>query len=209
MHPCETKNRLLTRGAAQESNVVELRDGSQVQSTRSALDEVLRQGAQKLLREAIQNEVDEYIQAHVLLRDEKGHRLVVRNGSLPQRQIQTPAGDVAIRQPRVDDRRADRKFISRLLPPYLRRTPSLEALIPALYLRGVSTGDFTEALASLLGPNAAGLSPANIVRLKEDWAKEFAQLSARDLSGKRYVYWWPMAFTSVSGWMTPPGPACW
>src|SRR5436190_12186052 len=153
------------------NNVVELREGSQVQSTRSALDEILRQGAQKLLGEAIQNEVEEYIQAHAVLRDDKGHRLVVRNGYLPERQIQTPAGDVSLRRPRVNDRRDEHQFVSKLLPPYLRRTPSLDALVPALHLRGVSTSDFTEALSSLLGPNAAGLSPANIVRLKEGWTK--------------------------------------
>ena len=169
------------------NNVVQLNDPAQVQS---ALDQVLRQGAQELLRAAIQNEVEEYIQTHAALRDEKGRRLVVRNGSLPARQIQTPLGQVSICQPRVNDRRPDHKFLSRLLPPYLRRTPSVEALIPALYLRGISTGDFSEALASLLGPNAGGLSPANIVRLKEDWSKEFAQWSGRDLTGKRYAYWW-------------------
>lgn len=172
------------------NNVVELIDPTQAQSARSALDQMLRQGAQELLRTAIQNEVDEYIQAHALLRDEKGLRLVVRNGSLPERQIQTPLGNVSIRQPRVEDRRPDHKFLSKLLPPYLRRTPSVEALIPALYLRGISTGDFTEALSSLLGPNAAGLSPANIVRLKEGWLADFKKWSARDLSGKRFVYWW-------------------
>ena len=172
------------------NNVVELNDPTQAQSFRSALDQVLREGAQDLLRTAIQKEVDEYIQSHAGLRDEKGHRLVVRNGYLPQREIQTPMGNVSIRQPRVEDRRPDQKFLSKLLPPYLRRTPSVEALIPALYLRGLSTGDFSEALTSLLGPNAAGLSPANIVRLKEDWIKDFEQWSKRDLSGKQYVYWW-------------------
>lgn len=177
------------------NNVVELNQLPQVESAtlesvRSALDEILRQGAQQLLGAAIQNEVREYIQAHAGVRDEKGHRLVVRNGHLPARELQTPAGKVSIRQPRVDDRRPDHKFLSRLLPPYLRRTPSLEALVPALYLRGISTGDFTEALAALLGPSAEGLSPANIVRLKESWTQDFAQWARRDLSGKRYVYWW-------------------
>jgi len=172
------------------NNVDQLTDCSQVQSARSALDEILRQGAQKLLGAAIQNEVDEYIQTHAAVRDEKGHRLVVRNGYLPERQIQTPLGEVSIRQARVNDRRPEQKFLSKLLPPYLRRTPSLEALIPALYLRGISTNDFSEALASLLGPNAEGLSPTNILRLKEDWAREFEQWSQRELSGRRYVYWW-------------------
>lgn len=172
------------------NNVVEIKDPAQAESCRSALDELLRLGAQQMLHAAIKNEVQEYIQTHASLRDDKGRKLVVRNGYLPERELQTPVGNVSIRQPRVDDRRPDQKFLSRLLPPYLRRTPSLEALIPALYLRGISTGDFTEALSSLLGSNAAGLSPTNIVRLKEDWAKEFATWSGRDLGSKRYVYWW-------------------
>ena len=114
----------------------------------------------------------------------------MRNGHLPERAIQTGLGAVRIAQPRVNDRRAGQKFTSRILPPYLRRVPSLDALIPALYLHGVSTRDFTEALAAILGPSAAGLSPANIVRLKAGWEQEFQQWQDRDLSGKRYVYWW-------------------
>ena len=172
------------------NNVVELQDQSQVQSARSALDEIIRQGAQEMLAAAIKTEVQEYIDDHQDQRDDNGHRFVVRNGYLPARKIQTPVGDLDIRQPRVQDRRPDHKFLSRLLPPYLRRTPTVEALIPALYLRGISTGDFTEALTSLLGPNAAGLSPTSIVRLKEDWTKEFQAWSQRKLEGKKYVYWW-------------------
>jgi transposase-like protein len=111
---------------------------------------------------------------------------------LPPRKVLTGIGGVEVRQPRVRDQRATEKvtFISGLLPRYLRRVPSVDALIPALYLRGVSTGDFTEALESILGPNAAGLSAANIVRLKEGWEGEYEQWTRRDLSAKRYVYWW-------------------
>lgn len=156
----------------------------------SALEELLRQGAQRMLQQAIENEVSEYLAAHADQRDEQGHRRVVRNGRLPRRSILTPSGPVEIQQPRVEDRRPEHKFTSRILPPYLRRTPSLDALIPALYLRGISTGDFTEALSAILGDNAAGLSAANIVRLKEGWQAEYAQWQQRDLSGKRYVYWW-------------------
>lgn len=156
----------------------------------SALDELLRQGAQQMLQQAIENEVSEYLERHVHDRDEQGHRLVVRNGRLPQRQIMTSTGAVQIHQPRVHDQRPDQKFVSKLLPPYLRRTPSLDALVPALYLRGISTGDFTEALSAILGPNAAGLSPTNILRLKEGWQKDYEQWLQRDLSLQRYVYWW-------------------
>lgn len=156
----------------------------------NALEELLRQGAQQMLQQAIENEVTEYLERHAGQRDEQGHRLIVRNGRLPQRQIMTPTGTVQIHQPRVHDQRPGHKFVSRLLPPYLRRTPSLDALIPALYLRGISSGDFTEALSSILGPNAAGLSATNILRLKEGWQTDYEQWQQRDLSGKRYVYWW-------------------
>jgi transposase-like protein len=155
----------------------------------TALEELLRQGAQQMLQRAIENEIAEYLERHGE-RDADGHRLVVRNGRLPQREIMTPLGSTQIHQPRIHDRRPGCKFSSEILPPYMRRTPSLDALIPALYLRGVSTGDFGEALSALLGPNAAGLSPTNIVRLKEGWQEEFQQWEKRDLSQKRYVYWW-------------------
>ena len=155
-----------------------------------ALEEVLREGARKLLAEAIEAEVAEYIDRHAEAVGPDGRRLVVRNGHLPERELMTGIGPVKVRQPRVDDRRKDRKFTSRILPPYMRRVPSLDALIPALYLKGISTGDFTEALSAILGENAAGLSPTNIVRLKEGWKKEYEEWSKRDLSGKRYVYWW-------------------
>lgn len=159
-------------------------------SSRSALDELLRQGAQRMLQAAIEAEVEAYVEQHQGSVSEKGRRLVVRNGRLPERPVQTGLGPVRIEQPRVNDRRAGHKFTSRILPPYLRRVPSLDALIPALYLHGVSTGDFTEALAAILGPSAAGLSPANIVRLKAGWEQEFQQWQGRELSEKRYVYWW-------------------
>ena len=155
-----------------------------------ALEEVLREGARKLLAEAIEAEVAEYIDRHAEAVGPDGRRLVVRNGHLPERELLTGIGPVKVRQPRVDDRRKDKKFTSRILPPYMRRVPSLDALIPALYLKGISTGDFTEALSAILGENAAGLSPTNIVRLKEGWKKEYEEWSKRDLSGKRYVYWW-------------------
>ena len=142
-------------------------------SSRSALDELLRLGAQRMLQAAIEAEVSAYVEEHQGSVSENGLRLVVRNGRLPERPLQTGLGPVRIQQPRVNDRRAGHKFTSRILPPYLRRVPSLDALIPALYLHGVSTGDFPEALEAILGPSAGGLSPANIVRLKAGWEQEF------------------------------------
>jgi len=173
----------------EEQNVIGLEKQVEAHG-RSFLDELLRQGAQRMLQTAIEQEVSEYVDQHQASVSAGGRRLVVRNGHLPERAIQTGLGAVRVEQPRVDDRRAGQKFSSRILPPYLRRVPSLDALIPALYLHGVSTGDFTEALAAILGPSAAGLSPANIVRLKAGWEQECQQWQERDLSGKQYVYWW-------------------
>jgi transposase-like protein len=173
----------------EEQNVIGLEKQVEVHG-RSFLDELLRGGAQRMLQKAIEQEVSEYVDQHQASVSAEGRRLVVRNGHLPERAIQTGLGPVRVEQPRVDDRREGQKFSSRILPPYLRRVPSLDALIPALYLHGVSTGDFTEALAAILGPSAAGLSPANIVRLKAGWEQECQQWQERDLSAKHYVYWW-------------------
>lgn len=162
---------------------------------RDLLTEVLRKGAQKMLAEAIEAEVEEYIREHEEVKDEDGHRLVVRNGHMPQRELQTPVGKVTVKKPRVDDRRVDEegnrmRFTSRILPPYLRRTKSIEELIPWLYLKGISSGEFPEALGALLGPGAAGLSANTVMRLKEQWAEEFRSWQKRSLEGKRYVYFW-------------------
>lgn len=122
-----------------------------------------------------------------------GRRVVVRNGHLPARTIQTPLGDVPIKQPRVRDRRpaGEREtFQSSILPPYLRKTKSLEDLLPWLYLKGVSTGDFSEALAALLGPEASGLSASTITRMKAGWEDEYKDWQGRSLVGKQYVYLW-------------------
>lgn len=160
------------------------------QLPRTPLEEILREGARRMLMTAIENEVREYVEAHGHLADENGHRLVVRNGSMPERDLTTGVGPVRIRQPRVHDRREDHRFTSAILPPYMRRAPSIDALIPALYLKGVSTGDFSEALAAILGDGAAGLSAANIVRLKASWEEDYKAWSKRDLSRKEYVYIW-------------------
>jgi len=162
---------------------------------RDVLTEILRQGAQRMLAEAIENEVAEYITAHTATRDPAGHRLVVRNGYAQGRAIQTGVGSVEIRRPRVNDKRVDAdghrlRFTSKILPPYLRRTKSLDELIPWLYLKGISTGDFPEALQALLGPAAGGLSATNICRLKRTWEDDWKQWVRRDLRSKHYVYIW-------------------
>ena len=162
---------------------------------RDVLAEILRHGAQQMLAAAIENEVAEYIVAHAHQQDAAGHRLVVRNGHTPARSIQTGIGAVEVARPRVDDRRLDAegnrmRFTSKILPPYLRRTKAIDELVPWLYLKGVSTGDFPEALQALLGPGAEGLSATNICRLKRVWEAEWKDWSHRDLADRRYVYVW-------------------
>jgi putative transposase len=157
------------------------------------LTDILRDGARRLLAEAIQAEVADWIDAHAHLKDQAGRQQVVRNGHLPERTIQTGIGPVEVQQPRVRDRRpADEReaFTSAILPPYLRKTKSLEGLIPWLYLKGVSTGDFAEALQAILGPDAPGLSATTVTRLKAAWEGEHEAWSKRSLAGKHYVYVW-------------------
>jgi putative transposase len=164
-----------------------------VSTSQDVLTGILRQGAQQLLAQAIDAEVAEWIDAHRDQRDEAGHRQVVRNGRLPKRTILSGVGAIEVAQPRVLDRRPKDEaevFSSRILPPYLRKTKSLEELIPWLYLKGVSTGAFSEALAALVGPSAAGLSATTITRLKSVWEEEFQEWTKRSLVGKKYVYVW-------------------
>lgn len=162
-------------------------------NAQDVLTDVLRKGAQQLLAQAIDAEVADWIQRHQHCRDDHGHRQVVRNGHLPERTITTGLGSVAVKQPRVQDRRPPQereKFTSAILPPYLRKTKSVEELLPWLYLKGVSTGDFSEALAALLGPDAKGLSATTVTRLKAIWEKEYHDWSKRSLADKQYVYVW-------------------
>ena len=156
------------------------------------LEELARRGARQLLAQAMEAEVAEHVGKHRNLTDEEGRRLVVRNGHLPERELVTGIGPLKVRQPRVDDRALDQdqRFSSQILPRYLRRVPSVDNLIPILYLKGVSTGDMSEALASILGPGAAGLSPSNVVRLKTLWEQDYALWCARDFELKRYAYFW-------------------
>lgn len=175
-------------------------------TSRDVLTEVLRDGAQRLLGQAIEAEVQDWLESHKHILDQNGHRQVVGNGSLPTRSIITGVGPVEVSQRRVHDRRivavndqgepvdahgqAIQRFSSKILPPYLRKTKSIEELIPWLYLKGVSTGGFSEALQALLGKDASGLSAATITRLIGTWQKDFAAWNARSLQNRRYVYVW-------------------
>lgn len=143
-----------------------------------------------MLQEAIENEVHEYVQKFQGMKDEMNKRLVTRNGHLPARNVLTGIGPIKVRQPRIRDKRDDEAFSSAVLPKYKRKTESLERLIPEFYLRGISTNNFPEALSALLGKNAAGLSTANITRMKEIWKKEYEVWLKRDLTARRYVYIW-------------------
>lgn len=156
----------------------------------SSLEGLFREGARKMLQAALEIEVTEYIEQSKADLDGKGRHLVVRNGSHKQRELITGIGRLPVEQPRVDDRREGERFSSAILPRYARRTPSIDRLIPTLYLKGISTSGFPHALEAILGKNAPGLSPANIVRLKEIWQAEYEAWRKRDLTGKRYVYVW-------------------
>jgi transposase-like protein len=148
-----------------------------------------------MLATALEAEVIDYVGCHRDERDEVDRALVVRNGRARQRQVVCGTGTLSIRAPRVDDRRTDGegnrlRFTSKILPPYMRRTPKVAEVLPVLYLRGLSTGDFKEALPVLLGPEASGLSPTTITRLTEAWTEEYRAFGKRDLSDRDYVYVW-------------------
>src|SRR5438045_5537968 len=158
------------------------------------LTEVLREGARALLAQAVEAEVAAFLGRHANRQTEDGRQRLVRHGHRPERKIMTGLGPVPVRAPRVRDRTGAGegriRFTSAILPPYARRSKSLAVLIPILYLKGISSGDFEDALAALLGPDAGGLSASSIARLKEAWSDEHARWPTRDLSAKRYVYFW-------------------
>jgi putative transposase len=160
------------------------------------LTDILRSGARALLAQAVEAEVADFLCTHADLKTQDGRQRVVRHGHLPEREVVTGIGPVAVHQPRVRDREAAAgdpsriRFKPSILPPYMRRSKSIETLLPILYLKGISTGDFSEALTALLGKDAAGLSASAIGRLKEGWQDDHAQWQKRDLSAKRYVYIW-------------------
>ena len=159
------------------------------------LDELAREGARRMLSSALEAEVASYLQTHHDARDEKGHALVVRNGKARERQVTMGSGTVGVRAPRVNDRRQGpdgerQRFTSRILPPYMRRSPKVAEVLPMLYLRGLSTGDFREALPILLGEEASGLSPTNIARMTAAWEEDYQAFSRRSLVDRDYVYIW-------------------
>jgi len=166
----------------------------QERSPGSVLEELAREGARKMLAQALEVEVAEFVEKHQNRTDAEGRRQVVRNGYMPARELVTGIGPLAIRQPRLDDRvlegSEEERFGSDILPRYLRRVPSVDNLIPILYLKGVSSGDMSEALASILGADAAGLSATNVVRLKAQWEQDYQMWCRRDLSGMHCVYMW-------------------
>jgi transposase-like protein len=171
-------------------NVFALKYPALPNEVQDALTEVLREGARTLLAQAIEAEVAEFLAGHADQRDAAGRTRLVRNGHLPERAVQTGIGAVTVKVPRVRDRAGQLRFASSILPPYLRRTKTMEELLPWLYLKGISTGGFSEALAALLGRDAPGLSAGTISRLKAIWQQEHARWEKRSLAHKRYVYLW-------------------
>jgi transposase-like protein len=154
-----------------------------------SLDEIAREGARRMLVQALNLEVEDYVQQFTEEVDENGRRLVVRNGVGRPRTVTLGSGSVDVQAPRVNDRRDGEKFLSAILPPYLRKSPKVESLLPVLYLKGLSTSDFKSALAGFLGESTMGLSPASIVKLKKIWEDEFDLWSKRKIT-KKYVYMW-------------------
>jgi putative transposase len=172
--------KLHTEGAEEQAGAI-----------RQSVDDLAREGARRMLAAALEAEVADYIERHRAERDEQGRALVVRNGRAEPRRLTTGAGTLEIQAPRVNDRRAGERFTSEILPPYMRRSPKVAEVLPVLYLRGLSTGDFQAALPQLLGEEAsAGLSPSVISRMLSAWEVEYRAFRERDLSERDYVYIW-------------------
>ena len=174
-----------------DDNLIALPSSETTGSFSDALSDLIRRGARQIIAQAVEAELQDFLAEYRDRRDEQGRQVVVRNGYLPKRTITTGVGEVEIQVPKVRDRSGSGiKFTSALLPPYLKRARSVEELLPWLYLKGVSAGDFSEALSSLLGPEAKGLSPATIGRLKAKWSAEHQRWQQRSLRQRRYVYIW-------------------
>jgi putative transposase len=158
---------------------------------RDELSDLVRDGAQRIIRQAVESELKAFLQQHSGDRDAEGRRAVVRNGYQPEREVLTGVGPVSVRVPKTRDRSGEGHcFRSELLPPYLKKAKRLEAVIPWLYLKGVSTNDFDEALKALFGESVKGLSPSTIARLKRGWEAEYAEWRQRDWHGHEFVYLW-------------------
>ena len=178
------------------SNVIEIHTAGKDQESRSALDELCLAGAQQMLHRALELEVEGYLERHRDARDETGHALVTRNGKARPRKVTIGSGTMEVTAPRVRDERLNEdgercRFTSEILPPYMRRSPKVAEVLPVLYLRGLSTGDFREALPALLGKEAsAGLSPTTITRLTAEWQQEYESFRKRDIRSRRFAYIW-------------------
>ncbi len=160
--------------------------------SKKSIDEIIKEGAQKILQQALEIEIEEFIEKYSSLKTETGKKRIVRNGYQNERAFQTKAGNIKIRVPRARDKSGEKdkiQFNSRLIPPYLRRAKDINEFIPFLYLKGISTGDFSEVLTELLGDEVT-ISPATVVKLKEKWREEYKLWNDRNLSGKKYIYWW-------------------
>jgi putative transposase len=167
------------------------KNGEWVGTINDPLTELLRSGARALIQQAIEAELQAFLGDYAKVTDLRGRQTVVRNGYLPEREIVTGVGPVAVKIPKVRDRSGGGiKFNSALVPPYVRKAKRVEAALPWLYLRGISTGDMQEALSVLLGDEAKGLSPAVVSRLKAQWADDYQAWNRRDLAQERYVYVW-------------------
>lgn len=161
-------------------------DGSDYPS----LDAIAREGARRMLMDALDVEVMDYLSRHHEARDERGHALVVRNGVGKERTVTVGSGTFGVKAPRVHDKRAGHRFTSQILPPYMRKSPKVAEVLPVLYLRGLSTGDFKEALRCLLGDKASGLSPSSISRLTDKWSDDYRVFRNQSLKDKNYLYVW-------------------
>ena len=192
MKPASTSERE-RYAMTEDTSIVALRQPGAVDDP---LSEIAREGARRMLASALEAEVEAFLDRHADDRLPDGRRRVVRHGHGPERSIQTGIGALEVRRPKVRDRASEKdgadrvRFTSSILPRWARRSPSLDALLPVLYLRGVSTGDFQEALAALLGPDAPNLSPGAVTRLTAGWKADYERWQSRDLSARRYVYVW-------------------
>lgn len=174
-----------------DNNLLSFPSSTDETEFRDALSELIRQGARQLIAQAVEAELNDFLEPYQHLTDDQGRRAVVRNGYLPQRSITTGVGAVEVKVPKIRDRSGQGiKFNSLLLPPYLKRANSVEEVLPWLYLKGISTGDFSEALTALLGPEVKGVSATTISRLKTKWDGEYQAWTQRSLAHHRFVYLW-------------------
>ena len=188
---CDLRDKNIRRTPVRK-NITKI-DDEPVEISKDYLTNLARRGARRFLAQALELEIEEFMRSRSHIQTESGNHAIVRNGYCPERSIQTGIGDIEVRKPRVRDRRpADQRetFTSQILPPYLRRSKSIEELIPWLYLRGISTGDFAQALKAILGEGASGLSPTTVTRLKGIWEAEYKEWGQRSLAEKHYVYIW-------------------